>query len=73
MKCNEMKVNYCYSFNEKMGVMYVHDECGNTLTACNYKQPQAVIYELSESNRNADGVGLSETRNARSDQRNVCG
>lgn len=38
------------------------------LKARDYKDPLVVIYELSESNGNADGMGLSETRNAGSDE-----
>lgn len=41
----------CYSLDEKMGQTYVHQECANTLAQRDYKQPQAVIYELSESDR----------------------
>ena len=49
----------CYSLDEKMGQTYVHQECANTLAQRDYKQPQAVIYELSESDRAAD-VSFSE-------------
>ena len=41
--------------DEKMGQTYVHKECANTLAQRDYKQPQAVIYELSESDRPTDG------------------
>lgn len=44
-----------WSLDEKMGQTYVHRECANTLAQRDYKQPQAVIYELSESDRPADG------------------
>lgn len=44
-----------WSLDEKMGQTYVHRECANTLAQRDYKQPQAVIYELSESDRSADG------------------
>ena len=46
-------------------------ELAQPLKARDYKDPLVVIYELSECSRNADGVGLSETRNAGSDERNV--
>lgn len=57
-----------WSLDEKMGQTYVHRECANTLAQRDYKQPQAVIYELSRNSGNADGVGISETRNAGSDE-----
>ena len=38
-----------------MGQTYVHRECANTLAQRDYKQPQAVIYELSASDRAIDG------------------
>ena len=44
-----------WSIDEKMGQTYVHRECANTLAQRDYKQPQAVIYELSESYRAIDG------------------
>lgn len=43
-------------------------ELAQPLKARDYKDPLVVIYELSEDSRNADGVGLSETRNAGSDE-----
>lgn len=43
-------------------------ELAQPLKARDYKDPLVVIYELSESNGNADGMGLSETRNAGSDE-----
>ena len=43
-------------------------ELSQPLKARDYKDPLVVIYELSECNGDADGVGLSETRNARSDE-----
>jgi len=33
------------SIDEKMGNTYVHEEKGNTLSARDYKQPQAVCYQ----------------------------
>lgn len=45
----------CYTLDEKMGQTYVHQECANTLAQRDYKQPQAVIYELPESDRAIDG------------------
>ena len=45
----------CYSLDEKMGQTYVHQECANTLAQRDYKQPQAVIYELSGKDRTIDG------------------
>lgn len=45
----------CYSLDEKMGQTYVHQECANTLAQRDYKQPQAVIYELSREDRPIDG------------------
>ena len=44
-----------WSLDEKMGQTYVHRECANTLAQRDYKQPQAVIYELSASDRPIDG------------------
>ena len=44
-----------YSLDEKMGQTYVHRECANTLAQRDYKQPQAVIYELPREDRSADG------------------
>lgn len=44
-----------WSLDEKMGQTYVHRECANTLAQRDYKQPQAVIYELSKSDRASDG------------------
>ena len=38
-----------------MGQTYVHYEQANTLAARDYKQPQAVIYDVSESDRKPDG------------------
>ena len=45
----------CYSLDEKMGQTYVHRECANTLAQRDYKQPQAVIYELPREDRTVDG------------------
>ena len=45
----------CYSLDEKMGQTYVHQECANTLAQRDYKQPQAVIYELSREDRATNG------------------
>ena len=56
-------VGECYSIDEKMGNTYVHDNCANTLTRRDYKQPQAVIYELSESDRKLNGKRICEARN----------
>lgn len=44
-----------WSLDEKMGQTYVHQECANTLAQRDYKQPQAVIYELSREDRSIDG------------------
>ena len=44
-----------WSLDEKMGQTYVHQECANTLAQRDYKQPQAVIYELPKSDRSSDG------------------
>lgn len=44
-----------WSLDEKMGQTYVHRECANTLAQRDYKQPQAVIYELSGEDRTFDG------------------
>jgi len=38
-------VGDCYSVDEKMGQTYIHEDQGNTLSARDYKQPQAVVYE----------------------------
>lgn len=43
-------------------------ELAQPLKARDYKDPLVVIYELSEDSRNAYGVGLSETWNARSSE-----
>lgn len=40
----------CWSLDEKMGQTYVHYEKANTLAARDYKQPQAVIYEVDRNN-----------------------
>ena len=53
--CERINKGGCYTLDEKMGQTYVHRECANTLAQRDYKQPQAVIYELSESDRTADG------------------
>lgn len=47
------------------------EQLAQPLKARDYKDLLVVIYELSESSGNVDGVGLSETRNAGSDERNV--
>ena len=52
--CEKMK-GECYTLDEKMGQTYVHRECANTLAQRDYKQPQAVIYELSGEDRTVDG------------------
>ena len=44
-----------WSLDEKMGQTYIHKECANTLAQRDYKQPQAVIYELSREDRTTDG------------------
>ena len=46
-------------------------ELAQPLKARDYKDPLVVIYELSRNSGNADGVGVSEARNAGSDERNV--
>lgn len=43
-------------------------ELAQPLKARDYKDPLVVIYELSTDSRNADGVGLSETWDAGSDE-----
>lgn len=45
----------CYTIDEKMGNTYIHKEQANTLAQRDYKQPQAVIYDISESNRESNG------------------
>lgn len=35
-----------WSLDEKMGQTYIHHETANTLAARDYKQPQAVAYEI---------------------------
>lgn len=42
-------VGDCYSVDEKMGQTYVHEDQGNTLSARDYKQPQAVVYATQAS------------------------
>ena len=39
----------CWSLDEKMGQTYIHYEQANTLAARDYKQPQAVIYEVNRN------------------------
>ena len=39
-------VGGCYTLDEKMGQTYIHYEQANTLASRDYKQPQAVIYEV---------------------------
>lgn len=39
----------CYSVDEKMGQTYIHENQGNTLSARDYKQPQAVVYATQAS------------------------
>lgn len=58
--------NRCWSLDEKMGQTYVHDDMGNTLSARDYKQPQAVVVEpvmLQNNQNNAmiaqDGVSYT--------------
>lgn len=46
-------------------------ELAQPLKARDYKDPLVVIYELSGESGNADGMGLSETRNAGSNERYV--
>lgn len=41
-----------YSVDEKMGNTYIHDNQGNTLSARDYKQPQAVVYGLDRASFN---------------------
>lgn len=43
----------CYSVDEKMGQTYIHEDQGNTLSARDYKQPQAVVYGLCSDGSNA--------------------
>ena len=38
--------------DEKMGQTYIHEEQGNTLSARDYKQPQAVCYGLDRASFN---------------------
>jgi hypothetical protein len=53
---NKPMVLTSYSIDEKMGNTYCHRETGNTLSARDYKQPQAVVSGkepiLLESNQN---------------------
>lgn len=46
-------VGDCYSVDEKMGQTYVHEDQGNTLSARDYKQPQAVVYGLCSDGSNS--------------------
>ena len=48
MEEKNKKINWggCYTLDEKMGQTYIHYEVANTLAARDYKQPQAVIYEV---------------------------
>ena len=39
----------CWTLDEKMGQTYIHEDCANTLAQRDYKQPQAVIYEIKRS------------------------
>ena len=43
----------CYSVDEKMGQTYIHENQGNTLSARDYKQPQAVVYGLCSDGSNS--------------------
>lgn len=52
---SEVLIIQAYTIDEKMGKTYIHEECANTLAQRDYKQPQAVIYDVSESNRESDG------------------
>ena len=40
-----------YSIDEKMGQTYIHEDQGNTLSARDYKQPQAVCYDMDNERR----------------------
>lgn len=42
-------VGDCYSVDEKKGQTYIHENQGNTLSARDYKQPQAVVYATQAS------------------------
>lgn len=39
-------VGMVWTLDEKMGQTYIHHETANTLAARDYKQPQAVAYEI---------------------------
>lgn len=39
----------CWTIDEKMGNTYCHEEQANTLAQRDYKQPQAVIYEVDRN------------------------
>lgn len=38
----------CWTIDEKMGQTYIHYEKSNTLAARDFKQPQAVAYEVRD-------------------------
>ena len=44
-----MRERMTFSLDEKMGQTYVHYECANKLAQRDYKQPQAVIYEVGRN------------------------
>lgn len=44
----------CWTIDEKMGQTYIHFEQANTLAARDYKQPQAVVFEVT--NERSDRV-----------------
>lgn len=58
-----------WTLDEKMCQTYIHQEVANTLAARDYKQPQAVIYDLPNKDWSPNGKRLSElgTQEARND------
>lgn len=50
----------CWTIDEKMGQTYVHEEQANTLAQRDYKQPQAVIYEIDTIQPNKPKCSVSE-------------
>lgn len=48
MKTQPMRLSRggCWSIDEKMGQININYETASTLVARDYKQPQAVIYEI---------------------------
>lgn len=52
-----------WTLDEKMGQTYIHQEVANTLAARDYKQPQAVIYDLPNDEwSHDDSLTLGDAR-----------